>query len=211
VTSTPAAVSEPKPSFRHLAWLAGPWAILWFEVAVLRRANYQRWSLFVLVVSSLLTGGFAPEFVPLFAFVGPLGAVTGAYLSGVARHLRLRTLVLVPGRTVSRVVAAEALHAVFVGIGLALVAAGGAGVVVATSWVATKLDVPFLMASTVLLVVASGLLAGAISLLGDRIEARHPCAAPGPAAPGSDQRGSGSASSRSATSSTAATTGLSGS
>ena len=269
MTSTRAAAQEPKPSFRRLAGLTGPWAILWFEVAVLRRANYQRWSLLVLVVSSLLTGAFAPEFVPLFAFVGPLGAVTGAYLSGLARHLRLRTFALVPGSTASRVLAAEALHAVFACIGLALslavggitggygagriatlllqgavllvmafavrvaaaalsyrdgtvpgalfhltltlAAAGAAGMVAATSSVAARADVPFAMGSCVLLVIASGLLAGAIRLLSDRVEGRPSVAAPGPAAAGSGQRGRGSESSRSATSSTAATTGLSGS
>jgi sporulation killing factor system integral membrane protein len=216
--------------------------VLWFEVAVLRRANYQRWSLLVLVVSSLLTGGFAPEFVPLFAFVGPLGAVTGAYLSGLVRHLRLRTLVLVPGGTARRVVAAETVHAVFACLGLALslavggiaggygggriatlllqgavlvimafavrvvaaalsyrdgivpgalfhvtltlAAAGAAGVVVATSWVASKVAVPLAVASTVLLVVAPGLWASGTRLLRDRIEARPPSPLGGRRPPG---------------------------
>ncbi len=126
VTSMRAAVEEPKPSFRHLSGLTGPWSILWFEVAALRRANYQRWSFLLLLATSILTGGFAPEFIPLFAFAAPLGVVTGAYLSGVARHLRLRTLLLVPGRMTSRVVAAEAVHVVLACAGLVLsVAAGG--------------------------------------------------------------------------------------
>ena len=126
MTSMRTTVHEPKPSFRRLATLDGPRSLLWFEVAVLRRANYQRWSLLVLLVTSLLTGGFAPEFVPLFVFAAPLGVVTGAYLSGVARHLRLRTLLLVPGGLVSRVVAAEVLHAVLACLGLAVsLAVGG--------------------------------------------------------------------------------------
>ncbi|MDQ3641063.1 MAG: hypothetical protein M3450_06250 [Actinomycetota bacterium] len=130
-TMTPmrSAVEEPKPSFRHLSGLTGPWSILWFEVAVLRRANWQRWSFGLLLATSILTGGLAPEFIPLFAFAAPLGVVTGAYLSGVARHLRLRTLLLVPGRMTSRVVAAEAVHGVlaFAGLVLSLAAAGMAG------------------------------------------------------------------------------------
>ncbi|HEV2766650.1 MAG TPA: hypothetical protein VGV63_02945 [Acidimicrobiales bacterium] len=64
---------------------------------MLRRANYQRWSALILVVTSVVTGSFAPELLPLLAVVVPLGVVTGAYLSGVALHLRLRTLLMVPG------------------------------------------------------------------------------------------------------------------
>lgn len=128
-TSMRATIAEPRPSFRHLARLTGPWALLWFEVAALRRANYQRGSLLVLLISSVLAGSFAPEFVPLFAYAAPIGVVTGAYLSGLARHLRLRTVLAVPGRTSSRVVAAEAVHAAFAGLGLtvSLVAGGAAG------------------------------------------------------------------------------------
>lgn len=126
MTAVTARVEEPKPSFRRLSRLTGPWSILWLEIAALRRANYQRWSLLVLLVTSLLTGGFAPEFVPLFAFAAPLGAVTGAYLSGLARHLRLGTLLLVPGGMLRRVAAAESLHVVLAGMGLALsLAVGG--------------------------------------------------------------------------------------
>ena len=128
MTSMRTPVREPKPSFRTLSMLQGPWSLLWFEVAVLRRANYQRWSLVVLLVTSLLTGAFAPEFVPLFVFAAPLGVVTGAYLSGVARHLRLRTLLLVPGSLVSRVVAVEALPAALAGFGLVVGLAVGGGI-----------------------------------------------------------------------------------
>ena len=129
MTSMRAAGEEPKPSFRHLSGLTGSWSILWFELAALRRANYQRWSFLLLLATSILTGGFAPEFIPLFAFATPLGVVTGAYLSGVARHLRLRTLLLVPGRMTSRVAAAEAVHLVLAcaGLVLSLVAGGMAG------------------------------------------------------------------------------------
>lgn len=109
-----------KPSFRRLPGLTGPWSLLWFELAVLRRANYQRWSALVLVVTSVLTGSFAPELVPLFAVVVPLGVVTGAYLSGVALHLRLRTLLTLPGGLPSRILAAEAVHVVLAGAGLVL-------------------------------------------------------------------------------------------
>lgn len=274
VTSTPAAVHDPKPSFRGLARLTGPSSILWFEVAVLRRANYQRWSLLLLAVTSVLTGGFAPEFVPLFALVGPLGAVTGAYLSGLARHLRLGTLVLVPGATASRVVAAEAVHGVMacLGLGLSLAlggvtagygagriatlfvqgavlllmafavrvaaaalsyrdgtlpgavfhltltlcAAAAVGVVGAISWLASRVDAPWSVTSTAIVLTACGLLAAATGILRDRI-APPPLPPPalrggqGPVAPRSAQRDSGSASRRSATSSTATTTGLSGS
>lgn len=126
MTSMKAAVPEPKPSFRHLSGLTGSWSILWFELAALRRANYQRWSFVLLLATSVLTGGFAPEFIPLFSFAAPLGVVTGAYLSGVARHLRLHTLLLVPGPMTSRVVAAEAVHLVLACAGLVLsLAAGG--------------------------------------------------------------------------------------
>ncbi|MCA1570120.1 MAG: hypothetical protein ABR540_06115 [Acidimicrobiales bacterium] len=120
MTSMRSTVAERKPSFRHLSSLTGPWSILWFEVAVLRRANYQRWSLLVLVVTSILTAGFAPELVPLFAYAAPVSVVTGSYLSGLARHLRLRNLLLVPGGMVSRVAAAEAVHVVLACVGLAL-------------------------------------------------------------------------------------------
>jgi sporulation killing factor system integral membrane protein len=48
-TSMRTTAEEPKPSFRRLATLDGPRSLLWFEVAVLRRANYQRWSLLVLL------------------------------------------------------------------------------------------------------------------------------------------------------------------
>lgn len=107
-----------KPSFRRLPGLTGPWSLLWFELCVLRRANYQRWSALILVVTSVLTGSFAPELLPLLAVVVPLGVVTGAYMSGVARHLRLRTLLMVPGGLPARVLAAEAVHVVVAGAGL---------------------------------------------------------------------------------------------
>lgn len=120
VTSVRPTDPRPKPSFRRLPGLTGPWSLLWFELAVLRRANYQRWSALVLVVTSVLTGSFAPELVPLFAVVVPLGVVTGAYLSGVALHLRLRTLLTLPGGLPSRILAAEAVHVVLAGAGLVL-------------------------------------------------------------------------------------------
>ena len=150
MTAVTARVEEPKPSFRGLSRLTGPWSILWLEVAVLRRANYQRWSLLVLLATSVLTGGFAPEFVPLFSFAAPLGAVTGAYLAGLARHLRLGTLLLVPGSMLSRVVAAEALHVVVACVGLALsLTVGGAAGGYGPGQVAT-----FFLQGVVLLVVA---------------------------------------------------------
>jgi len=120
MTSMRATAAERKASFRHLSTLTGPWSILWFELAVLRRSNYQRSSFLMLLATSVLTGAFAPGFVPLFALAAPLSAVTGAYLSGVARHLRLRTLLLVPGVMTTRVVAAEAVHAVLACMALAL-------------------------------------------------------------------------------------------
>lgn len=118
MTSMRTNADEPKPSFRRLSGLTGPWAILWFEVAVLRRANYQRWSFLLLLATSVLTGTFAAEFVSLFAFAAPLSVLTSGYLTGVARHLRLRTLLLVPGRMTTRVVAAETVHATLACLGL---------------------------------------------------------------------------------------------
>lgn len=129
MTSTRAGVDDAKPSFRRLSGLVGPWSILWFEVAVLRRSNYQRSSFLLLLVGAVLTGAFAAELVPLFSFAAPVGLVTGAYLSGVGRHLRLRTLLLVPGGLAWRVVAAEALHVALAcaGLTMSVVVGGAAG------------------------------------------------------------------------------------
>ena len=127
MTAARAGGTEPKPSFRRLSVLAGAWSVLWFEIAVLRRANYQRWSFVTLLATAVLTGAFASELIPLVSFAAPISLVTGAYLSGVGRHLRLRTLLVVPGRTSTKVVAAEALHVGLACVGLCVgLAVGGA-------------------------------------------------------------------------------------
>lgn len=150
MTSMRPTDQSSKPSFRRLPSLTGPWALLWFEVAVLRRANYQRWSALMVVVTSMLTGSFAPELVPLFAVVVPLGVVTGAYLSGTARHLRLRSLLTVPGGGPSRALAAEALHLGIACAGLVL----GLGLGGLAGGYALGALVAILLEGLVLLVVA---------------------------------------------------------
>lgn len=105
-------------------WAAGPWALAWFELAVLRRRRYQLGS----AASFLATGAaltfINPDLALLAVTLVVYSYAATAAMSGLAQHLRLRTLHVPQGSLVRRVTASELVSIVPTAIDIAAAFAG---------------------------------------------------------------------------------------
>lgn len=109
------------PSWRGGSRLTGPAALLWFELAILRRGRFNWVSLLVLVALSMITTSFDVRLLATIPFFMAVSIVLTGATGGLAAHLRLRTFDAVPGSVVQRVIASESAHILQALLGVVLV------------------------------------------------------------------------------------------
>lgn len=114
------------PSWRGGSGLTGPWALLWFEIAVLRHAGFNRIALAGTIVAAVVLVAFDPSLLAAVPLWYGLMIVIGMFVAGTSVHLRLGTLQAVPGVMSVRLAAIELPHLLHATTSMIIVLIAGA-------------------------------------------------------------------------------------